>query len=1044
MRSARSLNLLERQGALAAPPQLSEAQIRLDASLRNFNEQACDASNLLAMSVGSFAYRFARSGLISAGLWRGASNAVALGFEVTAFRATSNVLAHARGLQPSEAVFDRRGWLTSFTHFGTLKGAGYLAEGQNVFLSHTFQSLSMVGAHQLTYAIDLTTRPHGSFWERMVEAETTNIALGAGSSLMGMATGHSLHAWERSLDLQAEASSRPAFRLLPPSAPAETLERSMAPETERLLSMGARADRVSTEPLREEAVNAFWKSQLEAGGTANEYLSRTPEARRLLRALQGADKELRGRKVSQREYLDATLKQLRSSQGITGKSYATRYSILEASERFDAELNPLAYPAESGARKVIQRALGWLGIRVGEEVQGLFERHLARYRVEDRGGLDWGLRVNGGKPRQALDRALQLLPCDAKGALLELHEGRSLSDRLREARQALEAENVRVVAVWGAGRHGLALGDWVRQAAGRGEMVDGKYVIPIMLGHRPDFTHELNVDGANEKNLPGIPINEAGRLGLRAALPQENKAYLALSDSVIVTLPSTQLKSEFTPDVLRQFGENTQLIFAIKSVLDKGESIPGYVMETLALAGRFDLMMNAAFQSGLGFPKEMLGRVAPDAPVNLAVDAITIEAAVRASRLLIGDRAALAQVSANKRSLYANNKRIDAGILVFKGAYGGFIKNFIAPWVGHRLMDYYVQNLPHVTPAMMRSKLANLQEEAIELSERIFRDFEAIAIRREAERVGEVTLAHQGNDHSSQKRQVLDWVEKVKQRLSQYRDRVTATEDLLGCTRIRDMDVFMRIVGDLMDAKGLTFERRFGEFPARVRSQASSGNFAYGLLDRSYLRLVDRGMIVRRPAKDFTAEGINGIPYAVARWGRQPDFVRETLAWVRPAQEPMGRPALHASGLRRHALRVTRDLVDAMEDMTHPIILNHLSAEAQRPEVQKMMELAKEMIQRLRREKQEFPPVSDEVGERIEDTLLTFERFLLDTESRLRRLDYSREESAGSLKKHTAHFRRALLEVRSQLAGHEEWLDAEAMAKIRRHLDDALQPLNAH
>jgi len=1043
MRSARSLNLLERQGALAAPPQLSEAQIRLDASLRNFNEQACDASNLLAMSVGSFAYRFARSGLISAGLFRGASNVAALGVEVTAFRATSNVLAHARGLQPSEAVFDRRGWLTSFTHFAALKGAGYLAEGQNVFLSHTFQSLSMVGAHQLTYAFDLTTRPHGSFWERMVEAETTNIALGAGSSLMGMATGHSLHARERSLDLQAEAAlhvrrSSPFFQ-----GPEESALR-MASDSRPYLSMGAHRESLSSEPLREEALNDFWKSHLENGGLAHEYLNRSPEARRLLRALHSTDQELKGREVSQRDYLDVVLKHLRNSQGITAKVYSTRYSVLEASERFDSELNHSVFASEGGVRGMARRALGWLGIRMGSEVQGLFERHLARYRVEDRGGLDWGLRVNGGKPRQALDRALQLLPCDAKGALLELHEGRSLGDRLREARQTLEAENVRLVAVWGAGRHGLALGDWVRQAAGRGEMVDGKYVIPIMLGHRPDFTHELNVDGANEKNLPGIPINEAGRLGLRAALPQENKAYLALSDSVIVTLPSTQLKSEFTPELLRQFGENTQLIFAIKSVLDKGESIPGYVMETLALAGRFDLMVNAAFQSGLGFPKEMLGRVAPDAPVNLAVDAITIEAAVRASRLLIGDRAALAQVSANKRSLYANNKRIDAGILVFKGAYGGFIKNFIAPWVGHRLMDYYVQNLPHVTPAMMRSKLANLQEEAIELSERIFRDFEAIAIRREAERVGEVTLAHQGNDHSSQKRQVLDWVEKVKQRLSQYRDRVTATEDLLGCTRIRDMDVFMRIVGDLMDAKGLTFERRFGEFPARVRSQASSGNFAYGLLDRSYLRLVDRGMIVRRPVKDFTAEGINGIPYAVARWGRQPDFVRETLAWVRPAQEPMGRPALHASGLRRHALRVTRDLVDAMEDMTHPIILNHLSAEAQRPEVQKMMELAKEMIQRLRREKQEFPPVSDEVGERIEDTLLTFERFLLDTESRLRRLDYSKEESAGSLKKHTAHFRRALLEVRSQLAGHEEWLDAEAMAKIRRHLDDALQPLNPH
>lgn len=1008
-------------------PGISAGQLRLDASFQGFSSQASDVSNLLAMTTGSFVYRLGRTAFMSMGLAKSAASLLALGGEVSAFRGVSNLLTRSRGFEVHEAVFDPRGWFTTLVHFSSLKGAGLLARHQNQLLTHTAQSFAMASAHQLTYSMDLTHRPHGSFLDQLLEAEITNMALNAGSALMGRATGHRIHSLERSLEAQSNAIHQ--IRLtrayqsrnrLPALSPMRTSEGQ------------------SFEASREEAVNEFWRNQLEAQGSANHFFSKTPEAGRLFRALQNADGQLKGN-VSQREYLDLVLKNLRISQGSASRAYATRYAVLEASERFDAELMPLANSGTS-----YTRALRWLGIEKGQIVEGLFERHLARYRVESRGGQDWGVEVNGGAPRRAVAAAMNLLPSDAQGNLLNQHEGKSLDSRLSEARRILDEANVRVVSVWGAGRHGLALGDWIRQSA-QGEMIDGKYVIPVMLGHRVDFTHELNIDGTNQKNLPNIPINEAGRLNLRAALPSENQAYLALSETVIVTLPSKNLKAEMKAEILRQLSPNAQFIFAIKSVLDKGESVPGYVMESLAQVGRFDLMANVAFQSGLGFPKEMIGRLAPDAPVNLAVDAMNIEAALRAARTLAGDRAQLAVISPNKRSLTSLNKRIDVGVLVFKGAYGGFIKNYFTPRAGKSLTEFLVENYEKMTPDVlashMRSRLAVLQQEAVELSESIFRDYEADAIRREVDRVERVLLASSSSEYEAQRQQALEWVGNVRRRLGQYRDRLTAAEDLLGCTRIRDMDVFVRIVSDLLNAKGMTFERRFGEFTERVRSQSSSGNLLYGLLEPVYLQLVAKGMLVSRPNRDFTVEGITGMPFAVLRWGSEPEFVTETMAWVHPAVEPRGQPALHASGLRRHAIRVTRDLLDEMEDRTHPIILNSIPLLVQRREVQAIVELNKELARRLRRENENFPPVNEEVSHKIVDTLLELERFNHETETHLKAMDYSIDTAAHRVRKYINISRRAFLELRNQLVDDQDWIDPDAMVRIRRNLREALQQI---
>lgn len=1022
-----SRNLLSRYSG-RQHSSLTEAQLQMDALGEQFSHEASDFGNLIAMSVGGLAFKATRSAFVSAGIFRPIASMSALAFEATAYRASSNAFSRLQGHGVHETIFDSRGWLTTYFNFGALKFAGNLVEGRNVFLRHGIQSTAMVATQQALHYTGFGNAPEGSLLQQFVSAETSNLAMEAGGSLVGFATGHRFQILERALDLRAEAARYQAQREITPFTEAPAL---MAAET----SLQAKV-------LTEAAVSDAWKTHLQKEGAAGIYLNRNPEAQRLLRALQSVDANLSGR-GNQKDYLNAVLRQLRTTQGVSNREYNTRYSVLEAAGRFDAELLPLVGESEGVVATFLSRALEWAGVR--SEVKGLYARHLARYRVEVCGGEDWGVKVNEGKPHQALEKALALLATDESGQLRSVHEGRSLEDRLREARQILDEANVRVVTVWGAGRHGLALGDWVRQAASRTEMIDGKYVIPIMLGHRADFTHELNIDGSNEKNLPNMPINEPGRLALRAAMPEVNKAYLALSETVVVTLPSDKLKKEFTQEVVRNLSGNTQLIFAIKSVLDKGESVPGYVMEQLATWRRYDLMLNAAFQSGLGFPKEMFGRLAPDAPVNLAVDAMIIEAAVRAAKTLIGDRAQEARVGPNKVSLQSYNKRIDAGVLVFKGAYGGFIKNFIAPWVGKRFMDYYVSTVPTPTVAMMRSKLAELQDEAVGLSERIFRDFEAAAIRKEAEKVERILSSQQGGDEGTrrQREEVLEWTRKVRDRLDKYRDRVTATEDLLGYTRIRDMDVYLRLVGDLIAAKGLTFERRFGELTSRVRSQASSGNFAYGLLEPIYLELIRRGMLVKRPVRDFTVEGITGIRNALLRWGTEPDFVKETLAWVNPDPEPLGHPKLHASGLRRHALRVTRDFVDEMLDHDiHVMMDTTMLPKEQRDQIQQILDLGKEMILRLRREKSEFPPMSDEIRARIEGSLLSFERFFVDTEARLRALTYEGSKPLPSLRSYAGQYRKMMNELRTQLAASEEWIEPEALERMEGMMKDALAAIS--
>src|SRR4029453_14065176 len=99
----------------------------------------------------------------------------------------------------------RQGLLQSLLTFGSLKGAGRFARGENLFIQHLLQDTAMVGAHQASWALGWAPRPAGSLAEQFLHAEATNLQLGAGMALTGRLV-PGLAALERGLDFSLRRS----------------------------------------------------------------------------------------------------------------------------------------------------------------------------------------------------------------------------------------------------------------------------------------------------------------------------------------------------------------------------------------------------------------------------------------------------------------------------------------------------------------------------------------------------------------------------------------------------------------------------------------------------------------------------------------------------------------------------------------------------------------------------------------------------------------------------------------------------------------------
>src|SRR5262245_29456528 len=201
--------------------QLSPLQAQVDIAIGGFVQQASDWRSLAAMAAGGVAYRAGRIGFLPS---RVLSVGTGLTAEVSVFEITHRSLVGARSPRPQ---FDtsgtggetpplhpenpnlwkwsgpgglKQGLLHSLVTFGTLKGMGKVAQGENLLVQHFLQDSAMVLGHQVSGSLGITPRPSEGLAEQFLHASATNLQLGAGSSFLHIMT-PGLHSLERGLDL---------------------------------------------------------------------------------------------------------------------------------------------------------------------------------------------------------------------------------------------------------------------------------------------------------------------------------------------------------------------------------------------------------------------------------------------------------------------------------------------------------------------------------------------------------------------------------------------------------------------------------------------------------------------------------------------------------------------------------------------------------------------------------------------------------------------------------------------------------------------------
>jgi DNA-directed RNA polymerase specialized sigma subunit len=203
--------LQSRDIGFSAPPTLLQSQV--DGLVEGFADQATDWQSLAAMMAGGMGYRLGRIGAVAAGTGRIASLGIGLGAEVVSFEMAHRSLTSLTSETHSNPNLwrwngqggIRQGLLNSLITFGTLKGAGRLAQGENVVVRHLFQDTAMVLGHQASAALSITQRPTGSLAEQFFHAEATNLQLGAGMAL-AHAVAPGLQGIESGLDLSIRSN----------------------------------------------------------------------------------------------------------------------------------------------------------------------------------------------------------------------------------------------------------------------------------------------------------------------------------------------------------------------------------------------------------------------------------------------------------------------------------------------------------------------------------------------------------------------------------------------------------------------------------------------------------------------------------------------------------------------------------------------------------------------------------------------------------------------------------------------------------------------
>jgi|GEM_PF-2863266 len=186
-----SPSVLDRVFSSLRQSELTQYQSQVDHLVSDFVEHATDGKSLAAVMSGGVAYRFGRVGMMSFnGAWRALplrtlSTAAGLVTEVSAFETANRLLVRPPNFWQWDGPNGiRQGFVSSLVTFGSLKGLGALAQGQNLVVQHLFQSSGMVLGHQISGALGILPRPKGTLSEQFLHAEATNLQLASGMSLV--------------------------------------------------------------------------------------------------------------------------------------------------------------------------------------------------------------------------------------------------------------------------------------------------------------------------------------------------------------------------------------------------------------------------------------------------------------------------------------------------------------------------------------------------------------------------------------------------------------------------------------------------------------------------------------------------------------------------------------------------------------------------------------------------------------------------------------------------------------------------------------------
>ena len=181
------LNLLNRRLANGlssySPQTFTSSHIKVDGFLSNFCHELRDWRNLAAMTIGGFAYRLGRVGMLGVSsvtaIDRIAAPMIGLACKVTISRQASFFLK-GEACSPVGKEY----WLRDYLSFGSLKLFGRISYFQSLLFSHFIQNKGMALDRQIAYGLHLATFPNAAFLRTNPRSEAVYFNFGRRALLL--------------------------------------------------------------------------------------------------------------------------------------------------------------------------------------------------------------------------------------------------------------------------------------------------------------------------------------------------------------------------------------------------------------------------------------------------------------------------------------------------------------------------------------------------------------------------------------------------------------------------------------------------------------------------------------------------------------------------------------------------------------------------------------------------------------------------------------------------------------------------------------------